>query len=545
MKQLSQIIRNFIAKRFVLILLACILFISASALSMVPAKLLQLIIDKGFIAKNIKALLFWIGMLTLSYLIKHLCTYYSNKNLINLGNNLLKEIKSAIYNRLMVIDMSFYTKNEVGYINSRLEEVSSVDILFSNQTLSLISSALEFIFALFILMFLSWKMLLIMLIPIPILFFATYIISKSIAVKVQVSLDSAAHYSGKINETLRGMEAVKSLGLEEKENKKLNQYNDKALNNFRTQSQTFNKFSVGMNWLSTMLSVVIYLIGGIFYIKDNLTMGSFIAISSYVGRLYSPIFNYTTASVIIQPAFLSLKRVAEFFFSKIDGNSENNAKKTIDEIKTISFNNVKFSYPDSKLIFDKFNLIINKGDKIQIAGDNGSGKSTLIRLLLKLYTPDTGTITINNIDLKEINRTNLISHISYVPQKSYVFNDSIFANITYGLQAYDPEYLTELINNFGLNSVETRLKEESNGLIGENGNRLSGGEIQKICIARALLAKRKFYILDEATSNLDQASFNYLLNIINSSKDTWLVIDHKTDFSTMGFRRIVINDKIN
>lgn len=545
MKQLCQIIKKFILKNFIPLSSACILFISASALSMVPAKLLQLIIDKGFIEKSIKTLLFWIGILTLSYIIKYLCTYFSNKNLINLGNGLLKEIKSTIYNRLMSIDMSFYTKNEVGYINSRLEEVSSVDVLFSNQTLGLMSSVLEFIFAFFILIFLSWKMLLIMLIPIPLIFFSTYLISKNISAKVQASLDSSAHYSGKINETLRGIEAVKSLGYEQTENKKLNKYNDKALSNLKTQSQTFNKFSVGMSGISTMLTVVIYLVGGIFFINGSLSMGSFIAISSYIGRLYSPIFTYTTSSIIIQPAYLSLKRVAEFFFCEIDGNSELRTNQTIDEIKTISFNDISFTYPNSGQIFDKFNFSINKGNKIQISGNNGCGKSTLIRLLLKLYTPDSGTITINNIDLKEIDRSNLINHISYVPQKCYVFNDSIFANITYGLNGYDKKFLTELISNFELNSVEARLRKESNDHIGENGGRLSGGEIQKICIARALLANRKFYILDEATSNLDQASFNYLLSIINSSNDTWIVIDHKTDFSTMGFQRIKLIAKNN
>ncbi|ANW99894.1 lipid A export ATP-binding/permease MsbA [Thermoclostridium stercorarium subsp. thermolacticum DSM 2910] len=539
MRQLYQIIKNFVVKHFIHILSAFILFISASLLTMVPAKLLQLIIDKGFIAKNMKALLFWIGMLALSYLIKFVCTYYSNKNLINLGNSLLKEIKSAIYNRLMSIDMSFYTKNEVGYINSRMEEISTIDILFSNQMLGLASSVFEFIFALFILLFLNWEFLIIMLLPVPLLIWATYIISKNITVKVQASLNSAADYSGKIHETLRGMETIKSLGLEESENKKINRYNEKALGNYRTQSQAFNKFSVGMNWISTMLTVIIYLVGGIFYINGKLSMGSFIAISSYVGRLYSPVFQYTTVSVIIQPAFLSLKRVAEFFFGELEGVLETFAGKTIDEIENITFKDVTFSYSQSAKVFDKFNFSIHKGDKIQITGENGSGKSTLIRLLLKLYTPDSGTITVNGIDLKEIDRTNLISHISYVPQKSYVFNNTIHANITYGLKEYDQKYLDELIKGFGLDSVENRLKKEGDGYIGENGSRLSGGEIQKICLVRALLARRKFYILDEATSNLDEESFNYLLNIIKSSDDTWLVIDHKTDFSTIGFHKVV------
>ena len=507
---------------------------------MLPAKILQLVIDEGFLKENVRALLIYIGLLFLTYISKSIFTYTSNRQLIEIGNDILKRIKSEIYARLMSMDLTFYSKNDIGYINARVEEINSIDIIFSSQTLVLCSSLIEFILALVILYSLNWKVLIVLSIPIPILILVSYYISKKINTQIKKTLESSAEYHGKIQDTIRGMETVKSQGLEEKESEKVDEMNKTALDNQKKQSHTINSFSVGMSSVGSIINVLIYLIGGLFFIYNDLTMGSFIAISTYAMKLYSPILNYASMSVLIQPAFLALKRVSEFFFNEKQRCEE---EVLIDKIESIEFDNLYFSYPDSEEIFNGLNLRIDKGDKIHLTGPNGSGKSTLIRLLLKLIEPTDGNISINGLDLSTINKSSLISNVSYVAQRNYVFNDSIENNIKYGIENPDATLYELIIRGLNLTDVIDRLNSEGNDKIGENGARLSGGEIQKICIARALLLNKEFIIFDEALTNLDNDSFLFIMDIIKDSSATWIVIDHKNKFDKYGFKQISLRKR--
>lgn len=541
MKRILNIIKNYFKGRRLLLITSTTLYVLSAALAMLPAKLLQLTIDEGFIKADVSALLFFIALLFIAYILKALFTYISNRGLIEIGNGLLKKVKGEIYSRLMSMDLSFYSNNDIGYINARVEEISSIDVLFSTQTLTLLSSLLEFILALVILYSLNWKVLAILSIPIPFLLIISYIASKKISKQVKESLDSSAEYQGKMQDTLRGMETVKSQGLEKKESEKINQYNQTALDKQKKQSHTLNGFSVGMGSVGSVITVIIYLVGGLFYIAGELTMGSFIAISTYAMKLYSPILSYAGMSVMIQPAYMALKRVAEFFFNDKDKKTSGE-ETTINKIGSIEFNNIHFSYQEDEKLLYGFNLKISEGDKIHIVGPNGSGKSTLIRLLLKLHEPTKGSILINDINLFKIDRSSLINQISYVSQRNYVFNESVEDNIKYGIDSPDHNLYESIVKGLHLTEIIERLADEGDEKIGENGARLSGGEIQKICLARALLLNKKVFILDEALTNLDKESFQYFMNIIAQSDGTWIVVDHQTELKKYGFLEVPIRN---
>ena len=537
MKYTYSLILEYFKTRKINTLLSVLLYIAASVLAMLPAKIIQLVIDEGFLKRSKKSLLIFTGLLLFVYVCKSVFSYISNKKLIELGNGLLVKFKSKIYDRLMSMDLSFYSNYDIGYINSRVEEIGTIDTLFSSQTLTLFSSILEFVFAVIILFSINPSMLFILSIPIPFLIIASVIVSKGIRKQIYATMDSSAEYSGKIQDTLHGMETVKTQGFEELESEKLDRYNKQAMDNQKEQSISINKFSIGMGSMGSIITVIVYLIGGWFFIDGDLTMGSFVAISTYAGKLYSPILGYASMSILIQPALLALKRVSEFFFKN---NSEKNATMHINSIDSIQYNNVTFMYEENAKLINNLNINIKKGEKIQITGKNGSGKSTCIRMIFKLIQPQNGSILINGIDINEINTNSIIQQISYVSQKNYVFNESIHNNILYGIYNPDMEKYNQIVEKIGLLPVIKRLEEEQDGKIGENGARLSGGEIQKICIARALLLDRSIFIFDEAMTNLDKETKDYVMECINKSKATWIVIDHEQKFVNYGFREIRI-----
>ena len=540
MKHFRWIVKSYMQRNLFSFIGSMLLCIFAAVLAMLPAKLIQMVIDDGFLKRDMSMLIKLVLALAFAYLSKSAFTFFSNKLLIALGNGMLKEVKAGIYNQLMTMDLSFYTGNDIGYINARVEEVSAIDALFSTQSLSLVSALLEFIFALVILFSFSWKILLMLMLPVPLLVFIVVVVSSKLNKQVKDALNDSAEYAGKVHDTLRGMETVKSQGLEDVEKEKIDNYNRVALDSQKKQSNTINGFSVGIGSIGSILTVIIYLIGGIYYIKGELTMGSFVALSTYAGKLYAPILTYASTAVILQPAITALKRVSAFFFDNSKVQTMD-AKKSLSTIQRIEYRNITFSYSDQTDLVNGFDMQINKGEKVQLIGRNGSGKSTLIRMLLQLIKPNDGTVSINDIALDNIEHCSLINCISYVSQHSYVFNESVEKNIFYGVEApqADSRY-SHIIEGLGLDTVIARLSSEGDERIGENGCRLSGGEIQKICIARALMLNRDLFIFDEATSNLDAAAIAYLMDTISASSATWLIVDHQNDFGNLDFRKVFI-----
>lgn len=463
------------------------------------------------------------------YASKVLCEFLSNRFFINISSNIIKRLKDEIYKKILSLDMSFFSKKQVGYINSRINEVDSIDVLFSTTTLTLISSFFQFIIAFIILLNINIKFVLVMSIPIPLFMYIAYKISIIVRKQINESYDDNALYSGKVIESISGIENVKTQALEKKEGEKIASYTTKMTNSNKKKSNTVNNFTGGMNLISNVLNVFIYIIGGLFFVKGEMTIGSFMAASTYVGKLYTPIFTYASSMMLLQPSIVSLKRISKLFFEELNEENEEELEYVLDSVDKIEFKNVSFSYDKEKNLINNFNMVINKNEKVIIKGKNGSGKSTLFRLLLKLYKTDDGIVYINNTCVDKIKRNDIVNNIIYVAQKSFLFNDTIFNNIIYGLDDYDENKLDELIKLLKLDKLIDKLNQESEGLIGENGLNLSGGEIQKIALIRALIRKPEWLILDEAMTNLDTESRTCIKEYIRNLKCTLIVVEH-TDY---------------
>ncbi|MCX7904665.1 MAG: ABC transporter ATP-binding protein/permease [Caloramator sp.] len=401
MGELKRIIIGFVKKNIFRVVISIILFLISAFISVLPAKVYEYIINEGFMKRRLNIVLISCAILIGIYIFRVLFSYLSNNFLIVLGNELIGLIKESIYERLFILDLNFYDDKEVGYINARVEEVSKIDAIFSNVSISFLASVLECLFAVYIIFTMNIKFLIILLIPIPLFMFASYKVSKVMAEKFYKTLESTADYSGKISESLRGIENIKSLDLEDDEKSKISDYNKRNLENVKSQAMNINKFGSGMSIVGSIVSVFIYSIGGILIIYDNLSMGSFIAISMYAGKLYSPFLGYTGTYMILAPALISLKRVSELFFDNIPSEISKEKYSELSTIQRIEFKDICISYKDNEILKD-FSLKINKGDRIQIVGENGSGKSSLIKVLLKLVHPSKGEVHINDINYELI-----------------------------------------------------------------------------------------------------------------------------------------------
>ena len=268
---------------------------------------------------------------------------------------------------------------------------------------------------------------------------------------------------------------------------------------------------------------------GVFYvINGNITIGTVLAFFTISGYFLDPIGRLINMQLSIQEANISLKRLGEIYDVDEEEMNEKNTQN-IEQVNSINVKNIVFRYGKRSPVLQNINLNINKGMKVAIVGESGSGKTTLGKLLLKFYLPEEGEILIDGIDLKNINAFSLRKVIGYVPQNVELFSGSILDNMRVAKEDATFNEIKNACEIAGCSKFINRLPFGYETFLDDNGGGLSGGEKQRLALARALLKKPQFIILDEATSNLDMQTENEVLDLLfNRQKDkTMLIIAHR------------------
>lgn len=535
---------KYIRKNAIRIIILIITLIILSIISLLPGLITQEIIDEGFIKMKLDTIVILSIILGGLYIIKSVLNYITNKMFIDIGQNLCLELKSDIFSRLLRFPLEFFSDKDSGYIKSRVNEIDSVLQLFTPQTFKVIFSILEFFISLIILIKLNSRVIIFMCIPIPIFYIISKVSMNRYRDKSNIFIEHSAKYSGKINESLQGIEEIKILATEEHEENKINNYNKKLVKLSINQSNMLNFITEILGLLTSIVTVLAFIVCGYEVVNKRLSIGGVTAVTMYVGKLYSPVMMISSSSITIQPALISLKRIYEMFYKDIDINK--NKLELISNINSININNLSFKYKSREnFILNKLNLKLNKGDILIIKGANGTGKTTLIKLILKLYDDYSGSILINNKSLKEIDDMSIKENISIVSQKVFLFNDSIKNNILYGIKCNVTEekyrYVLKVVN---LEDFIKSLPMGDETIIGERGLSLSGGQIQKIAIARALIKDSDVCIYDEASSNIDTYGKKALKSIIKNNNENKIniLIEHSDYYDDIGTKIIEFNN---
>ena len=274
-------------------------------------------------------------------------------------------------------------------------------------------------------------------------------------------------------------------------------------------------------------------------IRGSFTLGSYIAFSGYLARLYGPTQMLASAGLIFQPAFSALDRYRELMGAAREEEKETGRR--VEKLQgEIEFKEVYFNYDGQKPVFERLNLRISAGEKVLITGQNGSGKSTLMKLILGLYHPRRGQIMIDGYNIKELSLASLRERISVVSQSVFLFNDTIWNNILYSRPDATESEVRRAVELSGAAEFIEKLEEGYNTIVGETGKKLSGGEKQKIAIARAILREADVLIFDEPTAHLDKESAAMIERLVrdNFRDKTCLIISHKK-WDISGIDRII------
>lgn len=354
--------------------------------------------------------------------------------------------------------------------------------------------------------------------------------------------DTTIKYNGFIQNIIINLVDVVTINV----NNKVKQINNDNLYNKQQREAKITYMYNNNNAILTAISSVTLF--SICYISINklnsetMTSGTIISLVVYFQKTFTEVIKLVSTNMKIQENFISVYRVKEYYqdLSK-ETDSENFAnKKSIDGIKQIVWNDVSFSYKKEKSVLESVNFIIEKGNLVLIKGENGKGKSTIFKIIYGILTRYKGDIFINNINKNNLSNEILRKNISYISQKSYIFPDTIKNNITLW-EEYSDEILNNVIDIVGLNKFISEAKNGIDEIIENKGNNISGGEYQKIIIARELLRDRDVILLDESFNSIDVKSKNRILAYLETIREDKIiiVISHDINIENINFDFVI------
>ena len=481
-------------------------------------------------------------------LISGFFTFLMRQTIINVSRYIEYDVKNQIFAHYQSLDQKFYKKNRTGDLMNRIsEDVSKVRMYYGPVIMYGTNAIVLFLVIITYMYSVAPQLTVYSLIPLPILSIFIYKISNLInlkSTKVQESLSDLSSYS---QESFSGISILKSFNLQRKIFDKFNNFALTSYKNNLSLAKIQAWFFPIILFLIGLSNLIVIYIGGREFINGNIEIGVIAEFIIYVNMLTWPVTLVGWVTSIVKQAEASQKRINEFLDSKSsleDGHLSIKDRNS----KNIIFKNVTFTYQRTGIkVFDSFNLEIEKGKTLGIIGKVGSGKTTLLDLLSRVYDPEKGSILYNNKDIRSFKINNLRGLFSYVPQNNFLFSDSIYKNIQFG----NPDATNEQVQKAAkLSEIDSEIDKFEKGyrtILGERGITLSGGQIQRISIARSLIKDSALYLFDDCFSSLDTDTEERLINNLKNrlKNKSVVIVSHRVSCIKHSDKIIVLeNGKI-
>ena len=459
-------------------------------------------------------------------LISGFFTFLMRQTIINVSRYIEYDVKNEVFSHYQSLDQTFYKINRTGDLMNRIsEDVSKVRMYYGPVIMYGTNAIVLFIVIITYMFSVAPKLTIFSLIPLPILSVFIYRISNIINVKstkVQESLSDLSTYS---QESFSGISVLKSFNIQDIIFNKFDTYALMSFKNNLSLAKIQAWFFPIILFLIGLSNLIVIFIGGREFINGNIEIGVIAEFIIYVNMLTWPVTLVGWVTSIVKQAEASQKRINEFLDSKSsldDGNYSLKDKNS----KNIEFNDVSFTYTQTGTqVFNSFNLKIDKGTTLGIVGKVGSGKTTLLDLICRVYDPSKGSISYDRNDIRSFKINNLRELFSYVPQNNFLFSDSIFKNIQFGNPNATEKEVKKAAKLSEIDSDITKFENGYQTILGERGVTLSGGQVQRVSIARSFIKDSALYLFDDCFSSLDTDTEERLIkNLKNNFKNKSVII---------------------
>ena len=550
-KELIARIFSWLKPYYPQLFLTLLCIVISSFLSILPSVLTGEIIDKGLLGRNLPLL---IRLILLSLAV----TFGSNligvaESYLNswIAQHITFDMRNKMYRHLESMSQHFFTSNNQGDIITRMtSDIDGVQRTISSTFTSILSNAITLVVALIAMFQRNWVLAIVGIVIVPL-----FVLPTRAAGKTRWSLTNEAQecndeINGILNETLSvsGQTLVKLFCKEEEEYQKYEDVNRRMINLNIKESMAGRWFMVVISTFSSIGPMMLYLVGGIIMMKydDTLTVGDITVLVTLLGRMYGPVNSLLNIQVDWIRSMALFTRIFEYFDMKPE--IENPEHPVIPETSTgcVKFDHVRFSYDPGHEILKDICFELPAGNSIALVGPSGSGKSTTVNLIPRLYDATGGTVYFENTDVKQLDLTWLRSRIGVVTQDTYLFNGTIRENLLYAKPDATEEDLIDACRKANIYDFIEKQEEGFETVVGNRGLKLSGGEKQRISIARILLKDPSLLIFDEATSALDSISEQKIQDAIEPliESRTSILIAHRLSTILAADEILVIKDGV-
>jgi len=534
-----------------LLILFLIVVILDSVIGVSNPLFLREIIDKGILGHDTRIIIDLALVVAFLAIFDAVLEFLSRLTSAKIGEGLIFDMRTKIFNHIQKMPIAFFTRTQTGALVSRLNnDVLGAQEAFTDVLSNVIGNLISVSLVLVAMFILSWQLTLISIIILPIFLFPARWLGRRLHAITLESYNLNATMSNTMIErfNVSGALLTKIFGNSQQEKATFSQRAGRVRDIGVSQAMYARFLFIALMLTASLSTAIIYGWGGVKAAEGILNVGTVVALTAYLSRLYGPLTQLSNINVDLMTALVSFERVFEVLDIKPLIKDKINAISLKADTIDIVFDNVDFTYPTAKevslaslesvanlskvrqrQVLKGVSFEIKNGQMVALVGPSGAGKTTISQLVARLYDPTNGSIKINNTDLRDIKQSSLQSLIGMVTQEAHLFHETIRYNLLFANPQATEQDMVTALENAQLGELLSNLPEGLDTMVGDRGYRLSGGEKQRIAIARVLLKQPKIVILDEATAHLDSESEKAIQIALSTalSGRTSLVIAHR------------------
>ena len=539
----QQQLLGYIKGNWFKLFLSMICMLVVAATTSATAFIVKPVIDDIFISKNVFLLKMIPILVMVLYLFRGLAMYGQEFLMQYVGENIIRKLRDALYEKITDLPISFFHQERTGVLMSRItNDVTIIKNMVSNAVTGALRDSFTVIGLTGVIFYRDWKLAIIAFFVMPLAYFPVVSLGRRVRRFSTRGQESMAEMNAFLHETFAGNKIVKAFGMEPYEKKSFSQKNYAV---FRFEIKSVRAKALTSPVMEAFGGIGISLVlwyGGFAVIKGTQTPGDFLSFMTAVMLLYPPIKKLTKLNNVLQQGLAASDRVFDILETESDIIDPEVPKKIPAGSHHIKFDDVSFGYNRHELVLKNIELDVQPGEILALVGMSGGGKTSLVNLIPRFFDVTGGSIKIDGTDIREMAVAELRKQVAIVTQEPILFNKSIRENISYGKpDAADKEIIEAAKAAYIYNFVNT-LPKGFDTVIGELGSRLSGGEKQRMCIARALLKNAPILILDEATASLDTEAERLVQKALENLMKgrTSFVIAHRLSTISYANRIVVI-----
>ena len=485
------------------------------------------LIDEVIPSKDTEALTLLLIVVCTALLFQSISSFSLTRILSVEAQHLISVLRARVQQKLLKLPMSFFDNNKSGALVSRvMTDVEGVRNLVGTGLVQLIGGSITAIISLVILIRINAQMTLFVLVPVLIFALIALKAFGYIRPIFRARGKINAEVTGRLTETLNGIRVIKGFNAETQEQHVFEKGVDELFQNVKKSLTATAFMTSSSTFLLGLASAGIMGMGGYFIMKNTMTYGEFVSFTLFLGFMIAPIVQMSNIGSQLTEAFAGLDRTQELMAIPEENDLETRTLALAKIEGNVSFKNISFSYDDKTEVLHDISFEAPKGSVTALVGSSGSGKSTIAGLATAFLNPTSGQVLIDGVDLSKVDLRSFRSQLGVVLQDDFLYEGTIRENILFPRPDATEKELLTAVEGAYVNEFTDRFDDGLDTLIGERGVKLSGGQRQRISIARALLARPKIVILDEATSNLDTQSEAFIqksLSVLMQDRTTFVI----------------------